>query len=370
MLICFVQILFKDQFTILFLNRFIPMLHITSRFRALLVHLCLCLAFATQAQIVSSSCAYDQTFAAKYAKGSWNTAYAYLNAIDSSALSMQPLIEQSLHDTIMRCVAAVFNTNLPARDTIISQLDITQFEPIDLLRFELKFDTSHQWTNQFLSGNTTGTSNVFVNQLANQYGMIIEYAEYMPAWVTTHNAVARIRLASPYNTNAIARLMLMQAGVLFANSVIPMGDGNQIIYQKEADYKVLTFRYGWQTCPGGCAYQRDWRFRIFQDCSVEYVGSYGDVLLDAQDLVSTGQFQVYPNPTNQGVQIKMDHPDASGSYQISLSDLHGRAVMQQIQQINTNEALFLELNSITNGTYILRIENDHYVGTQKVTVLR
>ena len=344
------------------------MFHSTSRLWALVV--LLAFAYSAKAQIVPSSCTYDQAFSAVYGEGTWNSAYAYLNASDSIGFAMHAEIPVSLHDTIMACIAAVYNTNLPARDTVVNQLQITQFMPLDLRRFELKFDTSHAWTNQLLAGNITNTGNSFVDDLANQYGMVVEYAEYMPAWVTTHNAIARIRTATPINTAFMARTMLMQSGVLFANAVAPSGDGSQIVYEPMPGYNQITFRYGWEDCPAGCIYQRDWLFRVYPDCSVEYVASYGSLLTGTKDLVAEAGLATFPSPATDQVHVQIKDQAAAGQFQLSLLDINGRNVYTSEAYLSPDQNISVPLHTLPNGTYFLNIKNAHYSGLQKVIVLR
>jgi hypothetical protein len=344
------------------------MFHFTSRLWALSVSLLF--VYAAQGQIVLSSCSFDQSFYNKYSPGTWNSAYTYLNDLDSVAFTMQPNIPQALHDTILASIAAVYNTSLPARDTVFAQLDIAQFQPVDLLRFDLRLDTSHGWVNQFLSGNTTATSNNFVNDLAQQFGFSLELVQYMPAWVQTHDAEARVRIASPHNTNAIARILAMQSGVLTANAVAPSGDGNQIIYDKESDYHVLTFRYGWEDCPAGCVYQRDWRFRVFQDCSVEFVASYGDLLgtTAVAPLPAATQFAVSPNPAQQFLQLTISDADAAGTYQLRLIDIHGKLIYDSTQDLHEDIPFTIRLNGVESGIYILQIEHERGTISRKIMV--
>ncbi len=346
------------------------MLHFTSRIWALLSSLLL-VNFG-HAQIVSSSCAYNQSFYNKYSEGTWNTAYNYLNSLDSISLTLQPVIGQALHDDILARIAAVYNSNLPARDTVFSQLNITQFKPIDLLRFDLRLDTAHGWTNQFLTGNPAATSNSFVNALAQQYGFVVESYQYMPAWVLTHGAEARVRIASPHNTNAIARIIAMQAGVVTANAVSPSGDGNQIVYKKEGDYHVLTFRYGWEDCPAGCVYQRDWLFRVYQDCSVEFVTSYGDLLgTSAVEVVPAhDQFTVSPNPAQDWLNLTLADHAPAGTYQLRLMDMHGKLVYQEEIELQAGLNTPIQIYTLAEGSYFLQLQNERQTATQKVMICR
>jgi hypothetical protein len=322
------------------------------------------------AQIVSSTCTYDQTFTNTYTDGSWNTAYDYLVETDSVSTAMHDEISQSLHDTIMACIAAVYNSNLAARDTVVNQLQIKQFQPIDLMRFELKFDTSHGWTNQFLAGNLNNTSNSFVNDLANLYGFVLEDAQYMPAWVLTHNATARIRTNRPFNTEFIARSMLQQSGVVFANAVTPSGDGSQIVYANTPSYNTVTFRYGWGDCPAGCINKRDWLFRVYPDCSVEFVASYGSLLTGTIDLIASRGVEIFPTIADQELQIKLNDTNASGSYQFAILNAQGQTVLSGVQDLVAQQTKTVSLTTLAQGTYYIRLANANYAASQKLVVIR
>jgi Secretion system C-terminal sorting domain len=344
------------------------MLHVFLRMWALLV--LLTSSCVLSAQTVNSSCGYDPNFYAQYANGTWSSVYASMNTQDSLSFLSQPALDQNLHNTIMGCIAAVYNTSLPARDTVVNKLQISQFAPIDLLRIEVKLDTSHAWTIPFLNGMPSGTSNPYVNNLSQQYGFAIENIEWAQPWVTTHDATVRIKILNPHNTTALARMLATQNGVAFASAVTPSGDGNQIIYQRINNENVITFRYGWSTCPAGCESQRDWRFIVYPDCSVQYVGSYGDMLLAQTDLFKIGSLNVFPIPANHAVQIEVTQPEASGQYLFTLTDMGGRQVYRTQLELFANQAVSIPVTNLANGTYVLQVQNAQYKGVQKITVLK
>lgn len=332
---------------------------------------CLLSVIKLPGQIVNSDCTPSPQFDNKHSDGLWNTAYAYLNELDSIKFAAETTLDSTLYQTIKRCASAVYNSQLPARDTIVNQLDISQFQPINLRQIELQLDTAHPWAAQFVKGNLSGTTNPFINDLVIQHGLTLDSITWMPPWVTTHQAKVRLKSTQFYNTQAIAKYFAAIDGVVFANAVTPSGDGSQIIYQYLGGEHILTFRYGWGNCPGGCTFKRDWRFKIYIDCSVEFVSSYGDELpLVAIQELPIDSWQVSPNPAQENVQITTQHDWVPGQYNITISSTQGSILWQEAPMLLSQNQYQIPVFDFPNGVYILKVMNQHSFGIQKIMIQR
>lgn len=83
---------------------------------------------------------------------------------------------------------------------------------------------------------------------------------------------------------------------------------------------------------------------------------------DAFD-TKTNQIKVYPNPTNDILNIKFDYV---GKVKISLTDLNGRNVFNSNEEFNMETTI--KLPSLAKGLYILNVENDTIKHAEKIII--
>ncbi len=81
---------------------------------------------------------------------------------------------------------------------------------------------------------------------------------------------------------------------------------------------------------------------------------------------------VYPNPTSDNLNIRINATQPSTA-KISVLDYTGKMV----KSLNTNQAIFngsnnlsFNVSSLNNGTYIVKIENNESVNTQRFTIIK
>lgn len=97
-------------------------------------------------------------------------------------------------------------------------------------------------------------------------------------------------------------------------------------------------------------------FEEFDPISVEFNGE-------------TNAINIYPNPTENDIHIRWEKP--IDSYSIQLIDLTGKVIQEYNQSSNEvfNETTF-ETNFIQNGTYLIRIESNGEIKTEKITIIK
>jgi hypothetical protein len=74
-------------------------------------------------------------------------------------------------------------------------------------------------------------------------------------------------------------------------------------------------------------------------------------------------FKIYPNPGDGQMKIEINDP-LQGAFRISLTDINGRLVYENICDDNPCE---INLN-VTGGTYLLTIETEDNRLTQKIII--
>jgi len=206
-------------------------------------------------------------------------------------------------DTFLNAMLAVWNaTELPARDTVVDMLNISAAFNYDVRAFNIKCDSSAVWAENVING-IQPSGNDTIDSLMNKYQL--EYFLHL-------NSVEfyYIYLKSNVNYNMPQLLTLFESipDVIsgFANSGQYAGYVSKDIKAEIfPEYVDLEYSWGWGDCPSGCFYWRYWDFRVYYDCSVEYLGSHGYPLpqADITEINSQHSIQIYPNPVSDCINI-------------------------------------------------------------------
>lgn len=171
--------------------------------------------------------------------------------------------------TAMNALLAVYNSNLPERDTVVDMLNINVFPIIPLRSFIVSADSDLPWMQQLALGNVpTGTS--AIDQLISMYELSL--TNYY-TWPWGHTAVFTAQANS--NVVALSALFAAQPGVSYAEPNGGCCDGSTITDSVYTDHVRLVYSYGWGDCPSGCTLRRYWEFSVYLDCSVIFNGSWG-----------------------------------------------------------------------------------------------
>lgn len=284
------------------------------------------------AQSVVSSCSAPDSIITKY-------------TIDAQTLALRKIFRQNLPekdsvyipqshtDTILKALLAVYNaTDLPARDTVISMYNIHSFPELMFYGMTLMTSDSVWWAQQLRAG-ITPTGNSDIDNLLTQYNFSVDYHMDL---TLTHRIIFHLVTDTVFNMQVIANEFAIIDSIQSVEVDHPVGDGNDIVDSIYSDHVELFYSYGSGDCPSGCMSRRYWKFNVYFDCSVAFVGSSGDIWSSMKE-VSEKQVSVYPNPFSDKLTI-----EPNVSYQ--LFDLVGR-------EINRNN-----LSELPVGVYILKTE--------------
>ena len=107
---------------------------------------------------------------------------------------------------------------------------------------------------------------------------------------------------------------------------------------------------------------------VSNDCGTLYKRS--ELLINSEDeFLNTVSFNVYPNP-NKGF-FRLDvNTSQSGTLKITLTDLLGRTVWTQSENVIVSENIPINLHYITEGQYILRAEMNGHVFIKRVMLVK
>lgn len=76
---------------------------------------------------------------------------------------------------------------------------------------------------------------------------------------------------------------------------------------------------------------------------------------------------VFPNPASDQITIKSEFKDG---FQLSIADIQGKILIEKTIAGNSGNQCSLNLNSLSEGIYFIRIQNDASVTTEKIRIIR
>ncbi|HYV91770.1 MAG TPA: T9SS type A sorting domain-containing protein [Chitinophagales bacterium] len=302
-------------------------------------------------QIVPSSCEAPDSIIAKYKDDADRLAVRKIFS-DSSSYMDSTHIPKPWSDTVLNALVAVYNaTVLPARDTVINMFNIHTFPNPDLDHITVAADSNLAWMHQ-LHNNIIPTGEASVDSLISNYHLNL--TDYFACdFVQYHIAV--FHSDSNYNIVALSNRFEMIPGVNYSEPNSYFGDGNNITDSVNANFVELIYSLGWGDCPSGCIARRYWKFHIYYDCSVEYIGSYGSPLIATSVTeILHNKFKVYPNPFKEKIFVDNVH----STYEYRLCNLLG----QVVRSGRTSEAMISNLDDLPNGIFFLRLMTDDQIG--------
>lgn len=326
------------------------------RVTATLIALLVFLEIST-GQIILSSCNAPDSIRAKYNEDADRIALLKIYQQNLSYVD-SITIPQNHSDTILNALIAVYNaTSLPARDTVVTMLNIHTFPAVRINAIAVTADSSLNWMQQLKNGNIP-TGNNTLDSLLTTYFMTIDRYDNWYGIMPTHTVY--FKSDSNYNIPPLTSVFETVSGVSYADQVNTAGDGNDIVALIHADYVELNYIAGWGDCESGCTLERVWKFKVYFDCSVEFVGSYGNPLplVTEVEKIKSTSISVYPNPFRDNLYLSK----LNSIYHYSIYNTVG----QELFHGQSSEYQITGLDLLPKGQYFLHIVADKQPGTFKL----
>lgn len=281
------------------------------------------------------------------------------------------VIPQSYQDTIFEAMAAVFNlTNHSARDTVFDLYCIHQYL-YNYISYNIvvRLDSSCTWLSQWQNLITT-TGVPDLDTLLSTYGFTV--TDFLPqlnlATLTTNLTL---------NVSPVCDSIETFMGVKYADFNCLPGDGDWIGYSRSGNGTFLSFGIGYGDCPAGCTGKKEFRFQVFDDCSVLYLGSEFfpapgfsfpapvncNISMGMNNPEAGGWIQVFPNPVRDFLKIRTDHNERM-EYEIFNSS--GQSVFSG--QLTTEADI--STKHMAPGIYFVKFSGDLRQTTLKVIISR
>lgn len=155
------------------------------------------------------------------------------------------------------------------RDSIFVYHKIKSYLPTFLNQLRIQCDTSLAWgknlaSMQFVTGNNT------LDSMLDRY----HFDTILSTYILGNNRYIRMQSDSFYNTIVLAQHFNGVSGITLAGPIQHIGDGDDVYDSVGVNTIDIAFSRGWgNDCPTGwCEYRKYWRYRVYDDCSVEYLG--------------------------------------------------------------------------------------------------
>jgi hypothetical protein len=325
-----------------------------SKFLSLIVLVLVSLFYpSVHAQIYTSSCEAHDSIVSKYRNDADRLAVRKafkqnLSYKDSTQISKE------CSDTFLNALIAVYNAvDMPLRDTITSIYQVhTNFSP-SLNLILIYADTSEQWVKNALQAIAPLGFMEF-DSVFTEYNFELDYFIELGKTVllvykteTNLNLLPLITYMNGLNGN---HHIVIHEGIAVSHET----DIIDSIHSEQID---LTYSYAWGDCPSGCLYKRSWKVSVNEDCSVEFLGSWGPHNINVNN-IKYKQIRIYPNPFNDYIQIEGVQQDVP----FIIKDLTGKLVSMGI----SNSKVIYNLTNIESGIYFLELETELGIQTFKL----
>jgi hypothetical protein len=232
----------------------------------LLLALCLFLQTTLGAQ-TSSSCQPDSSLRTNYAEDVKNIALGRINHFNAPEKSKVE-ISQIWQDTVWEGLAAIYHSHSSFRDDVLDIYCIHKrsgFTSAIFKTIDFNADSSTTWIQHLInSNNQSGIPTL--DSILNLYQFKIKSVFYFGYTVD-------VAMTTPFaiNVQPIIDYISSIPGVNYADKSSLIGDGDDILYEKNGSVRFYSFYLKWGDCPSGCTGGSIWKFKVNSDCSVEFV---------------------------------------------------------------------------------------------------
>jgi hypothetical protein len=263
-------------------------------------------------------------------------------------------------DTVMGGLAAIHNAFiLPERDSVFNLYCVHDLASSGLFitkEIMVFVDTNYLWTDAW-QNLITFTGNPQVDTLMTKYDLeVIEFYNF------SFGNMALLATDSLWNVYALTDSLEMIPGVEYGEPNQLIGAAGRIIYNKTGNERYYTFWFQWNDCFDGCDNAHAWKFKVYEDCSVDFLGTedwgvFGilplpaptdcNMLTGTTEIESTEKdYALYPNPVEG--ELILTSPDEKYT-QVKMYDFTGKMIVHE----NFIKTLRLDFSDVQSGIYLL-----------------
>ena len=295
-------------------------------------------------QIVNSSCEAPDSVRNLFREDAYRLTlnriirnnYTYVDSVE---------IPFSTKDSVLRSLIAIYNAlSIPERDSVVSILNLHTIQNPFMDEVLIAADSNLSWMQQFRNGDSL-SGNSSVDSLILKYKFHVkEYNDFYLSWYHT----VTFESDSFYNTFVLADKFDLISEIYISQAQGEPIDGNNITDSIFSNFHEIVFSHGWGDCPCGCTARRYWKFRVYSDCSVEFVESWGSPL--SQSILHESIIDrvcISPNPFE--TYLKVSPYPLQMTYVIT--DINGK----EISTGQIENGIIKNLDNLQEGVYVLKL---------------
>ncbi len=320
----------------------------------------LILGSAFYAQTIPSSCTASESVEMLYMDDAQRLTMRKF--LDENSIYLDSIhIPQNHTDTILKALIAVYNAvGLPARDTVVDMYNVHTLNIPTLNMLFLEASKTLWWMDS-LQNNNIPTGNFYIDSLISAHALnLTGYYEFGNLFSYHH---ASFVSDSNYNLFALAEAFMEEPLVFGAGLNALVFDGGDITSSIFPDHVELTYSIAWGDCLSGCIYSRFWKFKVYFDCSVEYVGSYGSLItnLGMEEQVDGANIHVHPNP----IQDEFFIANISEPVVLEIYNPMGQLIFSDKSYAGSA----ISIENQLSGIYVVRISTELFTTSKKFVKL-
>jgi hypothetical protein len=323
--------------------------------KILLLIIIYCCTLSTNAQIIPSTCIASDSVKNLYQKDADRLA---VQKFFRRNLDLKDTIEiPKIHsDTILNALIAVYNLQgVSAKDTVVSQLNLHTFHNPFLDELFFMADSNLSWMQQFRNGSLI-TGNSTIDSLLSKLSLNLKSYSTL-SWAFAYHMVV-LHSNNLYNIIPLTKQIELIPGVQYSGPQEVAGSGDNILDSIHTNHVELTYVKGWGDCHNFCINERFWKFKVYFDCTVEYMGSYGSTidfyvpplsLQHVQPVLPNKNISVSPNPFLNSIKIE----GINESTHFIIKNIMGQTVMNGA----INNGSIDNLQHLQDKIYVLHLSS-------------
>lgn len=306
-----------------------------------LIALCF-IASQASAQRIQSSCTVSDSVKAIYQNDADQMA---LRRIKENKFPAKDSINIPFYhsDSFLRVLLAIHNLKTAEADTVVRILKLHPFPRYGLKDYSMFADSTAAWMLK-LRNKITPCGQSTIDALISTYNL--KYSYSASGFKASH--IVNFSSEKNLNISKMGEIISHLPGVNMVFNGGYAGGGFDISSKWYDDHIELLYQYGWGDCQSGCIYSRFWKFNIYPDCSVEFIGSYGDKLPNTSiAFENKASIALQPNPFSNNFTIT----NTQGPVHIKIINMQAALVYDAYTESN-------ELNDfgdLAPGVYYVQI---------------
>jgi hypothetical protein len=291
-----------------------------------------------------------------------NLALAWLYQIKSPDTALID-IPQWCQDTVWHGLAAIYNRHdLPEVDSVFNKYCIHSKQNVIIYRrLYIVVDTTYNWTNNWMNLQTA-TGIPELDSLLAKYGFTLT-GFYHPHSGNNWDHYGILSTSQSINERVLCDSLESFPGIISATQEITGGSGlfDYLSFSDTNNVKYYTFALGY-----GLIDRYTWKFKVYQDCSIEFLGSGYDywpclslpepvncnILYAPHFTYPSLKVEISPNPANDWVTIYLNSPE---EFSFRIVDCFGRTVLSG----NGKEKCQVSLTGLSPGLYLVYLFKDN-----------